>query len=65
MSERRVKIADLRPEGYCLVGIKRFAVQYGLEFKQLVKDGWAQADLEATGDGLAQRVLTKVRAEHG
>lgn len=60
----RITISDVRRAGYCPSGARRWFEANGFDFRAFVKGGVSAADLTATGDALAARVVTK-RMERG
>lgn len=53
----RITITDVSRAGFCARGARRWFETNGIDFRAFVKDGIAAADLIATGDVLAERVV--------
>jgi hypothetical protein len=53
----RVTIQDARELGFCVGGTRTFMERHGLDFKAFLRDGLDAADLLATGDAMAERVV--------
>lgn len=60
----RITITDVRRAGYCPSGARRWAGANGIDFRAFLKDGIEDAELLATGDAMAMRVVSRARA-HG
>lgn len=56
-----VTIQDVRDAGYCGSGARRWFEGYGFDFRAFMKDGLPAETLLATGDALADAVVTKKR----
>ena len=65
MSPPRITIGDVMAAGYCVRGARDWFVQHGFDWRAFVRDGIAEADLLATGDALAERVIERKRASNG
>lgn len=62
----RITIEDVRRAGHCPSGIRDWFRRHGLDFKAFKADGIEADVLLATGDGLAERVVTHARMNrHG
>jgi hypothetical protein len=57
-----VTVNDIRKTGHCVAGLRRWCTATGIDFKELLKSGVPASRLMATGDGLAQTVIAKIRA---
>lgn len=53
---------ELQANGFCAHGVKLWFAQYGLDFKDYVKNGIPASVLLATGDALGERAVESVRA---
>ena len=53
----KIYINDLRRNGLCLSGAKRFFDEHGLDWRAFVKDGINSDALEATGDCMALKLV--------
>lgn len=66
MSEPKITLDDVVKAGHCVRGAKEWFVGKGFDWHEVVRNGVAESDLLATGDGLALRVIEAKRArEHG
>lgn len=50
-----------RRPGYCRRGGRAFAARHGLNWADFVRDGIPASSLEATGDGMALRIVAWAR----
>lgn len=57
MSEPRITIQDICAAGHCVGGARDWLRRHGFEWRQFLRDGATEADLLATGDDLARRVI--------
>lgn len=55
----RITINDIRAAGHCTKGARRWFENYGLDFRDFLKNGISGADFLATGDGLAAQVFQR------
>lgn len=62
MSEPRITLDDVVKAGHCVRGAKDWFVGQGFDWRDVVRNGVSEADLLATGDGLAERVIEAKRA---
>lgn len=53
-----ITVTDIRRCGYCPQGQRRWFEAHGLDFRAFLKSGIPAADLLATGDALAERVVS-------
>jgi len=53
-----ITISDIRRAGYCTRGAKGWFEGYGLDFRDIIKNGITAEDLLATGDAHAERVVS-------
>ena len=68
-----VTVEDLRylrqhdTAGFCIPGLKKWAESHGLDFKDFVRNGIKASQLLATGDGLAEMIIARMKEEkrHG
>lgn len=58
-----VTVKHMRKAGYCIVGAKKFADRYNLDFKKFIKEGLPADKLEQTGDALGIKLAEIARAE--
>lgn len=65
MTDDRITIDDVTAAGHCVRGAKTWFERHGFNFRQFLKDGASEAELLATGDGLAQQVIDRKRARCG
>lgn len=65
MTERRITIEDVIAAGHCVRGARRWFELHGFDFRRFTKEGATEAELLATGDALADRVIERKRARHG
>lgn len=65
MTERRIRIEDVRAAGFCVRGAKAWFDRHGLNFKEFKDHGAEPETLLATEDALAVRVVERVRSRHG
>lgn len=65
MAGARITLDDVVKAGHCVSGAKAWFVGHGFDWRDVVRNGVSEADLLATGDGLAERVIaaTKARAD--
>lgn len=59
----RVTIQDARELGFCVGGTRTFMERHGLDFKAFLRDGLDAADLLATGDAMAERVVVHAQGK--
>ena len=59
----RVTIQDARELGFCVGGTRTFMERHGLDFKAFLRDGLDAADLLATGDSMAERVVVHAQGK--
>ncbi len=59
----RVTIQDARELGFCVGGTRTFMDRHGLDFKAFLRDGLDAADLLATGDAMAERVVVHAQGK--
>lgn len=52
-----IKFEDIMASGHCARGTRRWFNQYGLDFKDFMKNGIEEEKFLATGDGLAIQVV--------
>ncbi|MBB5985943.1 hypothetical protein [Sphingobium lignivorans] len=52
-----IRIEDVRRTGFCVRGARDWANQNGIDFNRFLRDGIDAAELEATGDAMASRVI--------
>lgn len=57
----RIKAEHAVELGYCLSGVKKFCARHGLDFKQLVKEGLTEEELNATHDQMAKTLVEHCR----
>lgn len=62
MSRARVTIDDIRAAGHCVSGAREWLTSHGFVWRDFLKHGATEADLLATGDGLAAQVIERKRA---
>ncbi len=67
MAEIIITVADVRAGGMgrgvlCAAGIRSWFARYGLDYRAFVEHGLPAAELEATGDDFARRVVEAARA---
>lgn len=62
MVDLRITLDDVLKAGHCVRGAKAWFVAQGFDWRDVVKNGVAESDLLATGDGLAERVIAATRA---
>lgn len=66
MNADPITIDDIRRAGYCVSGARQWFKTHRLDFRAFLKDGASADILLATGDGLAERVVTHAQeARHG
>ena len=63
VSPVRVTIQDARELGFCVGGTRTFMERHGLDFKAFLRDGLDAADLLATGDAMAERVVVHAQGK--
>lgn len=56
-----VRADDLHAVGYCNRGARAWFARAGLDWARFVADGLPAAELEATGDAMALRLIEHVR----
>lgn len=61
MTRDRITIEDIRAAGHCVLGARDWFRQHGLSFAEFLRDGADAEVLLATGDALAERVVTRAR----
>lgn len=54
-----VTITDIRLAGHCVSGARQWFNQYGLDFRDFIKNGIDAEVLLATGDALAKQVIDR------
>jgi hypothetical protein len=59
MIERRITIDDIMAAGHCAKGARSWFRTMGLDFTTFLKDGLPASDLLATGDALAEQVVSR------
>lgn len=59
----RVTIQDARELGFCVGGTRTFMERHGLDFKAFLREGLDAADLLATGDAMAERVVVHAQGK--
>jgi len=57
MTEVRVTVADAVKAGLCASGVKQWAQQHSIDFRQLLKEGIAIEDLRALNCALGNRAV--------
>lgn len=62
MAEPRITLDDVLKAGHCVKGAKEWFLGKGFDWKTVVREGVPEADLLATGDALAERVIASKRA---
>lgn len=62
MSPDRITLEDVVKAGHCIAGAKAWFVSHGFNWKDVVRNGASEADLLATGDSLAERVIAAKRS---
>ena len=60
MSEERIYLKDLRPEG-CVKGAKAFLIRNGFNWREFCENGIKAEDIESLNDSMAQIFVDKVR----
>jgi len=56
-----VTLRHLRELGYCSRGARAFAARHGLDWPAFLRQGVPAAQLEATGDAMAQAAVDRAR----
>ena len=66
MTELIVTIDDVRAVGLCVNGTRVWFARHDLDFRAFLREGCSADTLLATGDAMAQRVVThaQARQEH-
>lgn len=64
MKVMRHHLDEMQPP-YCANGARRWFARMGLDWAAFVRDGIEAAELEATGDAMALKVVEYVRGQHG
>lgn len=62
-TERRVMMKDVIAAGFCAKGARTWLRGRGFDVADFVRNGLSQAELEATKDEFANRVLARMRAD--
>ena len=62
MSDLIVTIAHVRAAGLCVNGSRAWFVRNGLDFRAFLREGLDAQTLLATGDAMAQRVVSYAEA---
>lgn len=61
MEDFIVTMSDVRKTGHCVLGIRRWAMAHGLNFRDFIDNGIAASAILATGDGVGAAIVGKVR----
>lgn len=61
----RIRINDVRRAGHCVRGAKDWFDRHGLDFRAFLKNGIDEAELIASGDAMAARVVDIARDRRG
>lgn len=64
MIERRITIDDIAAAGHCAKGARSWFRTMNLDFAAFRKDGIPASDLLATGDALAEQVVSRAQSRH-
>lgn len=59
MSKGVIKIEDVQAAGYCVRGTRRWCIENGLSFRQLVDVGIPIEELEARNDVIVNDIISK------
>lgn len=59
-----VTVNDIRKTGHCTRGMRRWFEMMRLDFAAFLKNGIAASALLATGDGMAETVVARIRAQN-
>jgi len=62
MPEARITIDDIRRAGHCVAGARDWLTLHGFEWRTFLKEGASEADILATGDAYAERVVAMKQA---
>lgn len=54
-----ITIDDIRKAGHCAAGAKTWFAAHGLDFRDFLTSGIPASTLLATGDGLAEQVVSR------
>jgi hypothetical protein len=63
MEDFIVTSRDMQSRGFCLSGSRRWFHDYGLDFNDFLKNGILASRLLATGDGMAETLVSLLRGE--
>lgn len=55
----RITVTDIRSDGHCARGIKKWFEARGYDFRVILKEGVDAREFWDTGDGYAQRVVKR------
>lgn len=58
-----VRLEHCRALGYCARGMREFFARHGLDWQAFRERGLPASEIEATGDGMAQRAAALAREE--
>lgn len=56
-----ITVQDCSSRGYCSKGMRRFAEKHGLDWIKFVKEGIDSEKLLATKDGMAIKIVERVK----
>ena len=57
---------DVHKAGHCIVpGLRDWCVTHNLDFRKFIREGYTAAELRATGDELAERVIRMKEVRDG
>lgn len=56
-SSSRITISDVRRAGHCVTGARDWFERHELDFRDFIRNGIAEEDFLASGDGLAASVV--------
>lgn len=63
MTQEIITINDIRKTGHCTLGAKRWFEAHNLDFRDFIQNGIEADVLLATGDALADQVVSAARAK--
>jgi hypothetical protein len=59
LSKVIIRVNDIRAEGHCARGIKKWFVDNGFDFRDFLKNGIPADEFLATNDGYAKRIVDR------
>jgi len=61
----RIYIDDCRKAGHCVAGVKEWAQQMGVDFRDFMHNGIAIEDVAAKGDAFGHQVIKSTTVRRG